>query len=62
WKKKDCNHAQLNNSSRRKSNLNCVIFTLPYFSTACGSMPCLFFDFHREKLEKIGAIRSFYGG
>jgi len=24
--------------------------------------PCLFFDFHRAELEKIGAIRSFYGG
>jgi len=23
---------------------------------------CLFFDFHREELEKIGAIRSFCGG
>ena len=41
WKKKDCNHAQLNNSSRRKSNVNCVILTLPYSSTACGSMSCL---------------------
>ena len=51
WKKKVCNHAQLNNSSRRKSNVNCVIFTLPYFSTACGSMPCLFFDFLRAKLK-----------